>query len=477
MVADRNDWCISRQRTWGVPIPIFYCEDCGESLITHDTIEKVAQLFEKEGSGAWFKYEPKDIIGDLAVCPKCGCTHMRKEKDIMDVWFDSGSSYAYVLDKMLGGGDNFPADLYLEGNDQYRGWFQSSLLTSVSTRGCSPYKTVLTHGMIIDLEGRKMSKSLGNGIDPSDVVKQYGADILRLWVSSVDYTTDARISNEILKQMAEVYRKIRNTARIMLANLGKGEDRFDPNTDMVAYDELYDIDKWILSRLNKVVKEVTDAYENYEFHLIYHALGNFCTIDLSNLYIDITKDRVYVEGKTSKARRSAQTAMYIVLSALTRMLSPLIAFTAEEIWDSMPHLSTDDTRSVSLNDMPKVDTKYDFADEERWNKLFDFRTEVMKALEVARADKLIGKSLDAKVAITTSSSETYDLLCSFASELETVFIVSQVEIAKGDSDKIEVSAANGKKCDRCWKFAIEGDSCEDGFLCARCSKIISELEI
>ena len=475
MVADRNDWCISRQRTWGVPIPIFYCEDCGEALITHETIERIAKLFEKEGSGAWFKYEPEDIIGDLAVCPKCGCKHMRKEKDIMDVWFDSGSSYAYVLDKMLDGGDNFPADLYLEGNDQYRGWFQSSLLTSVSTRGCAPYKTVLTHGMIIDLEGRKMSKSLGNGIDPSDVVKQYGADILRLWVSSVDYTSDARISNEILKQMAEVYRKIRNTARIMLANLGKGDDRFNPDTDMLPYDELYEIDKWILSRLNKVIREVIDAYENYEFHLIYHALGNFCTIDLSNLYIDITKDRVYVEGKSSKARRSAQTAMYIVLSAFTRMISPLISFTADEIWDNMPHLSTDDTRSVALNDMPKANPEYDFADEERWNKLFDFRADVMKALEVARADKLIGKSLDAKVSIITSSDETYELLCSFKDQLDTVFIVSQVDFKKGAEDKVEVSAADGKKCDRCWKFAVEGETSEDGFLCARCSKIISEL--
>ena len=476
MVADRNDWCISRQRTWGVPIPIFYCEDCGEPIISHDTIEKIAQLFEKEGSVSWFKYEPEQIIGDLAVCPKCGCKKLRKEKDIMDVWFDSGSSYAYVLSKMLDGGDNFPADLYLEGNDQYRGWFQSSMLTSVSTRGCAPYKTVLTHGMIIDLEGRKMSKSAGNGIDPADVIKQYGADILRLWVSSVDYTSDARISNEILKQMAEVYRKIRNTARIMLANLGNGDDRFNPDTDLVPYSELYAIDKWILSRLNKVVKEVREAYDNYEFHLIYHTLSNFCTVDLSNLYIDITKDRVYVEGKSSLARRSAQTAMYLVLSAFARMVSPILAFTSEEIWACMPHFSTDDTRSILLNDMPSYDEKLAFADEDKWNKLFDYRDEVMKALELSRAEKKIGKSLDAKVEISTSSDEIYALLKEFESELETVFIVSQVSVAKGD-DKVIVSAADGRKCDRCWKFDLDGVEDGEGFLCARCKKIIGELEL
>ncbi len=476
MVADRNDWCISRQRTWGVPIPIFYCEDCGEPIISHDTIEKIAQLFEKEGSVSWFKYEPEQIIGDLAVCPKCGCKKLRKEKDIMDVWFDSGSSYAYVLSKMLDGGDNFPADLYLEGNDQYRGWFQSSMLTSVSTRGCAPYKTVLTHGMIIDLEGRKMSKSAGNGIDPADVIKQYGADILRLWVSSVDYTSDARISNEILKQMAEVYRKIRNTARIMLANLGNGDDRFNPDTDLVPYSELYAIDKWILSRLNKVVKEVREAYDNYEFHLIYHTLSNFCTVDLSNLYIDITKDRVYVEGKSSLARRSAQTAMYLVLSAFARMVSPILAFTSEEIWACMPHFSTDDTRSILLNDMPSYDEKLAFADEDKWNKLFDYRDEVMKALELSRAEKKIGKSLDAKVEISTSSDEIYALLKEFEPELETVFIVSQVSLTKGD-DKVVVSAADGRKCDRCWKFDLDGVEDGEGFLCARCKKIIGELEL
>ena len=484
MVRDRNDWCISRQRNWGVPIPIFYCEDCGEPYITEDTIKKISALFAKEGSGAWFKYSAEEILGELAVCPKCGKNHFRKENDIMDVWFDSGSSYAYVTEKFYGG--QFPTDLYLEGNDQYRGWFQSSLLTSVATRGIAPYKSVLTHGMIIDLEGRKMSKSLGNGIDPLQVINQYGADILRLWVSSVDYTSDVKIGNEILKQISEIYRKIRNTARIILANLGTAETDFDPNRDMVPVSELAEIDKWALSCLNKLVKSVREAYDNYEFHFIYHDINNFCTVNLSNLYIDITKDRTYVEKKDSKARRSAQTTMYIILNALTRMLAPLLAYTAEEIWQSMAHADTDNKVSVLLNDMPAWNAEYDFPEiEEKWNKLFELRGDVMKALEIARTNKLIGKSLDAKVTIYTEDAETYALLEGFKNELSTVFIVSAAELVNGAAPagalseegavlSVVVETAPGHKCDRCWMYSEDGEMTEDGFICSRCKAIVEE---
>ena len=471
MVEDRADWCISRQRNWGVPIPILYCEDCGEPILSDETIEKIAGLFEKEGSGAWLTYEPEQILGEaLCRCPKCGCRKLRKEKDIMDVWFDSGSSYAYVLDKVLG---TFPADMYLEGNDQYRGWFQSSLLTSVATRGVAPYRSVLTHGMIIDLEGRKMSKSLGNGIDPADVIKQYGADILRLWVSSVDYTNDVKISKEILGQIAEIYRKIRNTARIMLANLGTAETDFNPDTDMVPVSELHEIDQWALSRMNGLVKEVTAAYETYQFHLIYQAVNNFCTTDMSKLYIDIIKDRVYTEKRDSHDRRCAQTALYLILNALTRMIAPLLAFTAEEIWSNMAHTSDEDSRSVFLNTMPAYREELCFGDiAAHWDRLFALRDEVMKALEDARNAKLIGKSLDAKVRIETADEEKYAVLHSFEKLLPAVFIVSGVELVRGDSEKITVSAADGVKCDRCWTYSSAGLKTEDGFLCERCRRIL-----
>lgn len=475
MIEDRADWCISRQRNWGVPIPIFYCEDCGEALLNAESIECIAKLFEKEGSGAWFRYDAKEILGDRCRCSKCGSANLRKEKDIMDVWFDSGSSYAYTLDDVLGGA--FPADLYLEGNDQYRGWFQSSLLTSVATRGVAPYKTVLTHGMIIDMEGRKFSKSLGNGIDPQDVIKDYGSDILRLWVSSVDYTSDARISKEILKQTAEIYRKLRNTCRIMLANLGSPETDFDPNRDMIPADQLYEIDKWALSCYNDLVRTVREAYESYSFHVIYQALNNFCTTEMSKLYVDITKDRVYTEGKDSFARRCAQTTLYTILSGVTRMMAPLLVFTSEEIWQCMAHSTEEDTESVFLNQMPVYREELTFADiRARWEALFAHRDDVMKALEDARAEKKIGKSLDAQVIITTSDEEKYRLLTSFGEELKTVFIVSGVQVCSGAEEKIEVLPAEGEKCDRCWAYSRKGVHTEDGFVCERCARILGSIQ-
>lgn len=471
MVKDRSDWCISRQRNWGVPIPIFYCEDCGEPLITPETIEAVAALFEKEGAGAWLAHTPEEILGALAVCSHCGCKSLRKEQDIMDVWFDSGSSYAYVLDHMPN--HQFPCDLYLEGNDQYRGWFQSSLLTSVATRGCAPYKAVLTHGMIIDEERHKMSKSLGNGIDPLDVIKQFGADILRLWVASVDYTSDVKISNEILKQISEVYRKIRNTIRILLANLGDPATDFDPARDMVALEQLTELDKWALTRLNALCKEVTEAYENYEFHRIFYAINNFCTIDMSKLYIDIVKDRLYVEEKHAPVRRSTQTVLYLTLSALVRMLAPILVHTAEEVWKVMPHTAEDKTDSVLLNRVPTANDAWNFAEvEARWSRLFALREDVMKALEIARSEGKIGKSLEAKLTIT-AGAETFALLDSFRDELATVFIVSAVELVSGEGAlSVVVSEADGEKCDRCWMHTHDGVHTEDGYLCARCKQIV-----
>ncbi len=470
MIKERSDWCISRQRNWGVPIPIFYCEECGEAVLNETTIKLVSDLFRKKGSNAWHEMEADEILSGSTVCPKCGHAHFRKETDIMDVWFDSGSTHAAVLDQRPE--LHFPADIYLEGGDQYRGWFQSSMLTSIAAKGVAPYKSIITHGWTVDGEGKAMHKSAGNAVAPEEVIRDWGADILRLWVSSVDYTNDVKISKEILKQLSEVYRKIRNTVRILLANLND----YNPDTDAVELSELYEIDKWALSRLNMLVKSVREGYDAYEFHYIYHDINNFCTLDMSKLYVDITKDRVYVEKADSQARRSAQTAMYIILSALTRMLAPLLAFTSEEIWKCMPHRTGDDIRSVVLNDMPSYDEAMSFNDiEDHWNRLFDLRDNVLIKLETARTGKIIGKSLEAKVKITTSNDETYQLLDSFGEDmLAAVFIVSAVEIVKASdagSFDIEVFVADGEKCDRCWIHSTDGEKTEDGYICTRCKKI------
>ncbi len=483
MVGDRADWCISRQRKWGVPIPIFYCEDCGEPIISPETIERIAKVFEKEGSAAWCSKTPEELIGDLAVCPKCGCTHLKAEQDIMDVWFDSGSSYAYVLDHFKD--HSFPADVYLEGNDQYRGWFQSSLLTSVATRGVAPYRTVITHGMVVDGEGKKMSKSLGNGIDPIQVCNTYGADVLRLWASSVEYTGEVRLSPEILKQLSEIYRKIRNTIRILMANLGSPETDFDPNRDMVDPKELDGIDKWALSRLNGLCGRVREAYENYEFHTIYHDLHNFCTIDMSKLYIDITKDRLYCEKKDSVLRRGTQTVMYLVLSALVRLVAPILSFTAEEAWGYIAHKDGENAESVFLNDMPEEREEYSFPEEERhFDALFEVRDDVMKALEEARAEKIIGKSLEAKITVYGSADNAaMKLFRDFYSDLKTVFIVSEVALSEESAPEgafaetqsgiaVKVERAEGEKCVRCWMYVDGAEHDGDGqTLCHRCKTV------
>ncbi len=479
MVIDRSDWCISRQRTWGVPIPIFYCKDCGKELITEDSIKAVAKLFGEKGSTAWYDTDPADILPVGTKCA-CGCTEFTKEKDIMDVWFDSGSSHSGVLD--VKEGLRFPADLYLEGNDQYRGWFQSSLLTSVAARGEAPYKTVITHGMIVDETGEKMSKSKGNGISPQDIIEKYGADLLRLWVVSADYKTDMRISDGILKQLSESYRKIRNTARYILGNISD----FNPECDMVATEKLQDIDKWALIRLSKLTEKVLEAYRNYEFHIVQHAIHNFCIVDMSNFYLDVIKDRLYTERADSVARRGAQTVMYKILDSLVKMLAPVLAFTSEEIWASMPHTSSDKKDYVILNDMPKPTPElYDDVFESKWDRLMLVKADVSKALEEARGAKVIGKSLGAEVKIYADGSY-YELLKEMEKDLFTYFITSGAEvkplaeagddIASGETGiKVAVSVASDDECERCWIHSkTVGEDATHPTLCARCASVLKE---
>ncbi len=481
MVKERADWCISRQRHWGLPIPVFYCADCGKVICDDATIEKVSGIFGSVGSNAWFDMDAKELLPEGYTC-ECGCKEFTKETDTLDGWFDSGSSHFAVIENKEG--QKWPADLYLEGADQYRGWFQSALLTAVGAKGeGAPFRQVLTHGWVVDGEGKAMHKSLGNSIYPEDVIKKYGADLVRLWVASSDYKVDVRVSDNIFKQLSEAYRKIRNTARIIMANLGG----FDPDRDAVSFDKLYDIDKWALSRLNKLIKTVDKAYNEYEFHVVYHEIVNFCTIDMSKLYIDITKDRLYVEAANSEGRRAAQTALYEILSALTKMLAPILAFTSDEIWQSMPHKAQDNTEHVLLNDMTKGGEAYNFEKiEEHYNKLFDLRDDVLKALELARTEKLIGKSLEAQVDIYADEA-TKALMESFGDDLKAVFIVSGVavkDIAQAPEGafadtvsgiKVKVSVAGGCKCDRCWMHSEKGKTTEDGgFLCYRCVEIIGE---
>lgn len=469
MVKERKDWCISRQRKWGVPIPIFFCKDCGEPYIDRDAMMAVADLFRKEGSDAWFKYDASEILPEGTKCPKCGGTHFNKEQDIMDVWFDSGSSHAAVLEQR----DylKWPADLYLEGADQYRGWFQSSLLTSVATKGTAPYKAVLTHGWVVDGEGRKMSKSLGNGIDPQEIVEQYGADVLRLWVASSDYHADIRISKDILKQLSEAYRKIRNTARYILGNLND----FNPDTDMVDVKDLYPIDKWAIAKLNELNDKVRAGYDAYEFHQVYHSIHNFCVVDMSNFYLDVLKDRLYTEKADSASRRAAQTTIYMILDAMTRMISPILAYTSDEIWRYMPHSSNCDKECVLFNEMPaKVDVDIDAEFMARWDRIHELRDLVKKSIEVAVKNKLIKSSLESKIVLTCGG-DNYEFVNSVLGELTAVFIVSKVELVKGDSDEINVvvEKAEGEKCERCWVYSdTVGQNSEHPTLCARCAEIL-----
>ena len=473
MVSERNDWCISRQRAWGVPIPIFYCKVCGKELINDETISIISKLFREKGPDTWYTMEADEILGGKVKC-ECGCDKFTKETDIMDVWFDSGSSHGAVLDQR----DYLrsPADLYLEGNDQHRGWFQSSLLISIATKGEAPYKAVLTHGMVVDESGDKMSKSKGNGINPHDVINTNGADILRMWIAAADYRTDVKISKVILSQLSEGYRKIRNTARYIIGNISD----FNPDTDSVKYEDMLEFDKWALIKLNELVKKSLNAYENFEYHVLYHSVVNFCVVDMSSFYLDVLKDRLYTEKADSKARRSAQTAMYIILDSLVRLVAPIISFTAEEIWSFMPHSKDCNTESIFLNDMPKANDLYaDEAIEAKYGDIFTLRADVQKVLEAARNQKIIGKSLDAKAELTASGAK-YEFLKKVEDELADMFIVSEVTVSEGEPENagdfgvgIKISAADGEKCERCWKFDTSvGEDGEHPTLCKRCAEVI-----
>lgn len=472
MVEVRPDWCISRQRVWGVPITVMYCKECNEALATKEIADHVADLVEDHGADVWFERDPSELVPEGTKCPSCDSDDFRREQDILDVWFDSGVSWAAVLDRMLGIGDR--ADLYLEGSDQHRGWFQSSLMCGVVSRGHSPYETCLTHGFVTDEDGKKYSKSSKNFEPPEKMLQEYGADILRLWVSAVDYRGDVTLSTEILKRISDSYRKIRNTFRFLLGNL----DDFDPAQAMDV-EELEEIDQWILHRAGEVVERVEEAYRNYEFHTIYHALVQFCTVDLSNVYMDITKDRMYCEGPDSRLRRSGQTAYWLVLKALVRAAAPVLSFTCEEVWSHLPH-GEEAAESVFLSDFPEEAGQW--INEElgdTWQRLLEVRSDVQRALEQARApaddgEPTIGSSQEAHVVVS-AEGKTLDLLREYEGALTALFIVSDADVSEGSvegdaSVQCKVRASSGHKCPRCWNYWVEPDSEDE--ICARCSDVV-----
>ena len=467
MVRDRSDWCISRQRTWGVPIPAFYCTKCGKYHISDESIAAVSDLFRKEGSDAWYKYEANDIMPRDIKC-ECGASDWRKDTDIMDVWFDSGSTHVAVLEERPE--LSWPADLYMEGADQFRGWFQSSLLTSVATRGVAPYRAVLSHGWVVDGEGKQMHKSAGNGVEPSEIIKDYGADIIRLWVASSDYTVDVRISKEILKQLSEAYRKIRNSARFILGNL----NGFDPNKDMVADDQLCEIDRWALDAVDELLATATEAYENFDFSRVYHEVHNFCVVEMSNFYLDVIKDRLYCSKADAAGRRSAQTAMYKILVQLTKIIAPVLVFTAQEIWSFIPKMPGMNNY-VAFEDMGKAGTYLQGEEfEAKWNKIIEVRDDVKKALEQARAEKVIGAALEAHITLYCNEELEGFLNQIPMDELADLFIVSRADVVCGEGGVkglveglgVKVERVQGEKCPRCWKYvpAVNADG-----LCPRCA--------
>ena len=481
MIRERADWCISRQRRWGLPIPVFYCQDCGKPVSTPDSIAKISALFDVHGSNIWFEKEAMDLVPEGFTCPHCGGKVFEKETDTLDCWFDSGSThYASLMHRTP---ELWPADVYLEGADQYRGWFQSSLLTSVGAldQG-APFKQVLTHGWVVDGQGRAMHKSLGNGVDPADLIKDFGADIIRLWAASSDYHADVRCSKEIFKQIAQNYLKFRNTARYCLANLND----FDPNKDMVPAAELEELDKWALTKLDKLVKSIRKAYNGYEFHMVTHAMNDFCVVELSSFYLDIIKDRLYCEEAAGSRRRSAQTALYLIVDAMAKVFSPILAFTCDEIWQSMPHLDSDDVRNVLLNQMPENFDAYvlDETAMEQWSVIMKLRQDVNGILEKARADKRIGKALEAHVTLSCQD-EAIHAACA-GKDLAEICIVSACDWAQPEEGAevgtgvnypaltIGVSEAKGTKCPRCWMHSLEAN--EEG-LCPRCAAVVAKLDI
>lgn len=483
MIENRPDWCVSRQRAWGVPIAIFYCEKCEALYLNEENIEHIYNLFKEHGADIWFEKDIEELLPENAVCERCGSKTFIKEDDILDVWFDSGVSHAAVLENRSY--LKWPADLYLEGSDQHRGWFHSSLLTAVGTRGGAPYKSVLTHGFVVDAEGKKMSKSLGNVVAPEEVIKKHGAEILRLWVSASDYRDDIRISENILKQLSDAYRRIRNTSRFMLGNLYD----FNPAKDKVSYDLMPEIDRFALHGLQKLIERTRSAYYTYEFHIIYHGLYNYCIVDLSAFYLDILKDRLYTSPPESLDRKSAQTVIFILLNTLARLMAPILAFTAEEIWNFMPG-DREGSESVHMMSLPKVEEKWkDDRLAQKWKHILEVRGEVTKALEDARVKKIIGHSLDAAVTLYTDD-DLYQRLYPYEHELRTIFIVSSVSLRKEEKpDKtfesvdvhgllIKIESAEGDKCERCWIHDTSvGTDSEQPTICRRCQDALSEIEI
>jgi isoleucyl-tRNA synthetase len=475
MVENRPDWCISRQRTWGVPITAFSCKACGEYIADGTLMDHVAAIFKKESSDVWFDWDAARLLPEGAKCPKCGSADFQKEMDILDVWFDSGVSHAAVLEpnpKL-----SSPADMYLEGSDQHRGWFHSSLLESVGTRAVAPYRNVLTHGFVVDGSGRKMSKSVGNVVAPEEVIKKFGAEILRLWVAAQDYRDDIRISQEILNRLSEAYRRIRNTSRYILGNLSD----FDPARDSVEFGRMPELDRWALHQLELLKEKVIRSYDEYEFHVLYHAVNGFCTVEMSAFYLDILKDRVYTSSKNSLERRSAQTVMYYILDSLVRMVAPVLSFTADEVWNYMPG---EREASVHLAAFPPMRPEWkDDTLVERWDRIMKVRGEVSKALEQARVAKTIGHSLDAEVKIA-ADSEWLEFLNGYGLELSSIFIVSKVVLSgslSGDcydaegipGMKMQVSAAPGVKCERCWCYSEEiGTDADHPTICPKCLKAV-----
>ena len=483
MIRERADWCISRQRRWGLPIPVFYCEDCKKPICTEETIETVAKLFEEKGSNAWFDMEAEEILPKGFVCPHCGGVHFFKETNTLDGWFDSGSTHFAAMQRDQG---FWPADMYMEGGDQYRGWFQSSLLVAVGALGKgAPYKECLTHGWTVDGEGKAMHKSLGNGVDPADIVKEFGADMIRLWAGSADYHVDVRCSKEIFKQLTQNYLKFRNTARYCLGNL----DGFDAN-DLVAPQDMEELDRWAITKLNRLIEKVAQAYNDYEFHIVSHAINDFCVVELSSFYLDIIKDRLYCEEKNGLKRRSAQTALYLILDSMAKMFAPILAFTCDEIWQAMPHREGDDPRNIVLNEMNKPFTDYALSDEElaRWDALIAVRGDVNGVLEAARSSKRIGKSLEAAVTLKVGDQAAKEAVDSISDmNLSELFIVSQCLISEETESEdavvgtgsafpgltVSVIEAPGTKCPRCWMHSQQADP-ETG-LCPRCAAVVAKL--
>ena len=471
MILERTDWCISRQRRWGLPIPVFYCKDCGKPICTEESIEAVASLFEKKGSNAWFDMEAEDILPQGFTCPHCGKqAGFEKESDTLDGWFDSGSTHFAAMERDQG---FWPATMYIEGLDQYRGWFQSSLLVAVGALGRgAPFKECVTHGWTVDGEGKAMHKSLGNGMDPAEIFDKYGADLLRLWAGSSDYHVDVRCSDEIFKQLSQNYLKFRNTCKFCLDNLVN----FDPN-DLVKPGDMLPLDKWAVTRLNDLIGKVFGWYDNYEFHSVSHAINDFCVVDLSSFYFDIIKDRLYCDEADGLQRRSAQTALYLILDAMTRMFAPILAFTCDEVWLAMPHRAEDDGRNVLFNEMVQPYTEYALSEEEmvKWSRIVTLRSAVNGALEQARADKVIGKSLEAAVDLTVPEEDAF-LAEMDADEVADLFIVSQVKLTVGDEMKVTVEAAQGVKCGRCWKVLHSVKAVgEHEALCPRCAAVMAKL--